>query len=275
MQKNKQKQQTLRCKTKYPVFMVHGAGFRDDSIFYNYWGRIPKALESEGAELYYGGQDAWGSIEYNAGILKKKILDVVSGTGVEKFNIIAHSRGGLEARYLINELKMDKYVASLTTISTPHFGSKTMDFFMKLPAFLYRFASIFVDLYFLILGDKKPDFFTSSRQFSAILCKEFNEKYPNIPHIYYQSYTAKMKHFFSDPLLSWTNIIIKLIEGDNDGLCPVNSGKWGDFKGVITGKGIWGISHAGVVDLYRFNYSGVDMREIYINIVEELKKKGF
>ena len=76
-------------------------------------------------------------------------------------------------------------------------------------------------------------------------------------------------------LLKICEYIIKFFEGDNDGLCPVYSGEWGDFKVIITGKGLWGISHAGIVDLYRMNYSGIDIREFYIYIVDNLKIKGF
>ena len=41
------------CKTKYPIVLVHGVFFRDNKLF-NYWGRIPRALESYGAKIYYG-----------------------------------------------------------------------------------------------------------------------------------------------------------------------------------------------------------------------------
>ncbi|RAZ33893.1 triacylglycerol lipase, partial [Klebsiella oxytoca] len=41
------------CATKYPVLMVHGVFFRDFRYF-NYWGRIPRALEANGARIFYG-----------------------------------------------------------------------------------------------------------------------------------------------------------------------------------------------------------------------------
>lgn len=43
------------CKTKYPILLVHGVFFRD-SRYLNYWGRIPKELIKNGAEIYYGAQ---------------------------------------------------------------------------------------------------------------------------------------------------------------------------------------------------------------------------
>lgn len=264
-----------RCKTRYPIILIHGAGFRDDSRFYNYWGRIPDALEQEGAQIFYSKQDAWGSIEYNAEIIKKSIQKVLSATKTKKVNLVAHSRGGLEARYLINELGMEEAVATLTTISTPHHGSKIMDFFYKWPKIIYKLVSFFINVFFRILGDKKPDFFTSSRQLSSIMCKEFNIHYPDKPLVYYQSFATKMRNSFSDPLFIITHFITKLTEGENDGICSVESAKWGDYKGIITGKKFGGMSHAGVIDFYRFNYSGTDIREKYIEIVEDLKNRGF
>ena len=39
---------TKLCKTRYPLLMVHGVGFRDLRYF-NYWGRIPAELMRNGA----------------------------------------------------------------------------------------------------------------------------------------------------------------------------------------------------------------------------------
>ena len=77
------------CRTKYPLIMVHGIGFRDLHYF-NYWGRIPRELVRYGASVYYGNQEALGTIACNAEDIRKKILEVVEETGCEKVNIIAH-----------------------------------------------------------------------------------------------------------------------------------------------------------------------------------------
>lgn len=263
------------CKTKYPVLLLHGAGFRDDSKFYNYWGRIPETLKEHGAEVFLGNQDAWGSLENNAKIIEQRIKEILKKTGAKKVNLIAHSRGGLEARYVISSLGLDKYIASLTTIATPHRGSKTLDFFYQWPKGIYKFLAFFVDLFYRILGDKKPDFYKSSRQLSAIQCREFNRKNLDKPNVYYQSYMAKMKSSLSDPIFVLTHFIIKLVEGENDGLCTIESGKWGNYRGAITGKKFLGMSHAGVIDVYRFNYAGVDIRRKYTEMVEDLKQRGY
>ncbi len=70
-------------------------------------------------------------------------------------------------------------------------------------------------------------------------------------------------------------LIVKLIEGDNDGLVTPSSAMWREFKGLIRGKTARGISHADIVDLRRINYSKIDIRDVYIKIVEDLKEKGY
>ena len=260
---------------EYPVLLVHGAGFRDKTLGVNYWGRIPKYFTRHGVKVYYGGTDAWGSIESNADKLKNKIIAILQENNVEKVHIIAHSRGGLESRYLISTLNMANAVASLTTISTPHHGVKAMNIAVKTPDGLYKFCSFFVNIWFKMLGDKKPDYFTSSRQLSEIYCIEFNKNNPDNENIFYQSYAAQMKYFFSDFVFIIMNPYIRMTDGANDGLCPVESAKWGNFKGVITTKGAFGISHAGVIDAYRIKYKGVDIPEFYLNIIKELSANEF
>jgi triacylglycerol lipase len=255
--------------------LIHGAAFRDDSKFYNYWGRIPGVLKAEGADIYYSGQDAWGSIEANAGTIRENILSILSKTGAGKINLIAHSKGGLEARYMISSMNMGKHIASLTTISTPHHGSKIIDIVYGLPVFLFRSISFFVDLFFKILGDKHPDFYNACRQISGIYCRGFNEINTDSPDVFYQSYAARMKSAFSDLFFFLSFLIVKITSGDNDGLVTVESAKYGEFKGVMEGKGLRGISHADEVDLRRRDNRSFNIIEQYVKIIDDLREKGF
>ena len=270
----------MECSTKYPILMVHGIGFRDRKLL-NYWGRIPAALEKRGAIILYGHQDSWGRIEYNAEILSENLNKYLADTDYEKVNIIAHSKGGVDARYMISSLGMADKVSSLTTVCTPHHGSKTIDLFCKFPKWLFRIVAFFVDLFFRILGDKKPDFFTTCRQFSTEYMKSFNENNPDSSSVYYQSYAAVMKNPFSDFLLFLPNLFIGLIEGENDGIVTPGSAMWTNFKGVLRGATRRGISHADEVDARRMNLTkktsenGVsDIRNVYIGIVADLKQMG-
>lgn len=262
------------CKTKYPLFMVHGAGFKDFR-YLNYWGRIPGELKRQGATIFYGNQEAWATIEDNGEFLKERILEIIKTTGCKKVNIIAHSKGGLDSRYMISKLGMEEYVASLTTISTPHHGSKLIDILHKIPKPIFAVIGKTINRYFSLLGDKRADVFTASRQLSKGYSTYFNSEVTDCKGVYYQSYATVMNNPFSDYILTIPYTLIRLTEGKNDGLVSVESSKWGDFKGVLSTRYTRGISHGDIIDLRRNDYEGFDAREKFVEIVSQLKDMGF
>lgn len=75
------------CCTQYPLVLVHGVGFRDLK-WPVYWGRIPKALEQEGACISYGLQDSWGSVETNAQALAERIDEPLSDINLSTANFV-------------------------------------------------------------------------------------------------------------------------------------------------------------------------------------------
>jgi triacylglycerol lipase len=248
--------------------------FRDLKYF-NYWGRIPRELIRNGATIYYGNQEAVGTIASNAEDLRNNILAALEETGAEKVNIIAHSKGGLDSRYAISRLGMADKVASLTTISTPHRGCRFVDKACRLPEGLYRGVAKFFDNAFRKLGDKRPDFYTATRQFATADSDAFNLSTPDAPGVYYQSYMTKMRSAASDPVLALPWLMIKPLEGDNDGLVSIDSAVWGEFQGVLESGSRRGISHGDIIDLKRADYKGFDVLETYVGIVSDLKDKGF
>jgi len=270
---------TMSCKLKYPILLVHGMGFRDDKRI-GYWGRIPRMLEALGCNVFYGNQDSNADIETNGEFLAHRINEILTQTGAEKVHIIAHSKGGLDSRYAISTLGSGAKVASLTTLSTPHHGSKTMDMLMKFPDPLIRFAGFCTDCWFRLLGDKKPNTYKVFYAFTTDAAAKFNTQTPNDPGVFYQSYAFVMKNPFSDFFMWLPNLVIRSIEGANDGLLSPDSVKWGDFKGVYHGAGRRGISHCDEVDMRRKPLSKIsgdgvsDILDIYKEIVSGLAEKG-
>lgn len=265
---------THLCATRYPLLLVHGIGFRDLRYF-NYWGRIPRELMRNGAVIYYGNQEALGTVASNGEDIRHRIFQILEETGCQKVNILAHSKGGLDARYAISKLEMAPYVASLTTINTPHGGCRFVDRACKLPEGLYRFVAACFDRSFRKLGDKNPDFYTATHQFSTWETARLNEGMPDKPGVYYQSYMSKMKHAWSHFLLCIPYCMIRHLEGENDGLVSVSSARWGEFQGIFSNSHSRGISHGDMIDLTREDYRGFDVTETYVQIVSELKRKGF
>ena len=269
------------CKTKFPIILVHGVGFRDLKLPV-YWGRIPKTLQGHGADIYYGLQDSWASVSTNAEVLKERISQILFETGAEKVNLIGHSKGGLEIRMAASSLGMGDKIASITTIATPHHGSKTIDTLLKAPKNIFNIAAFAVDNWIRIIGDKNPDFITVCREFSTEHMRQFNIENPDCPGVFYQSYACIMSLPISDINLTTANIIIKLIEGENDGLVTVGSAVWGINNNVLKSSNCRGISHIDAIDVRRMPFNKKcrtgyvsDIVDIYVDIAEGLKEKGF
>ena len=267
--------------TKYPILMVHGVGFRDLK-WPLYWGRIPAVLAGTGSVLFYGQQDCWARIEDNAKTLRARIRQILEETGAEKVNIIAHSKGGLEARMVASSLGMGGQIASITTIGTPHRGSKTIDRLLKAPDSLFNLASFAVNNWIALIGDTKPDFFAVCKDFSTAFAERFNRENPDVPGVFYQSFAGVMKTPLSDIHLSTANAVVRRIEGDNDGLVTVASARWGSSFTLLTGCTRRGVSHYDEIDFRRAplckKHSGdgiSDICDVYLQIVNDLIARGF
>lgn len=143
----------------------------------------------------------------------------------EKVHIIAHSMGGLDARYMISNLSLDvgdrsamaDRVASLTTIGTPHLGTPFADFMLELP--LGQQLIQWANLYSVNVG--------AFEQLTVkFLVKDaFNERMLDCDQVQYYAYAGNVSALRLFPPLALTGEIIRRSEdgGDNDGLVPVES----------------------------------------------------
>lgn len=273
---NKARQGDMICKTKYPVLLVHGVFFRDFKHF-NYWGRIPEQLERNGAVIYYGGQQSALSVADSAAELAEKIRQTVGETGCEKVNIIAHSKGGLDSRWAISNLGCDKYVASLTTVNTPHRGCKFADYLLsKAGEGLRAKVSGAYNASAKKLGDTEPDFIAAVTDLTASACERINEQCPDKAGVFYQSIGSRsVKASAGRVPLNLSYLLVDHFDGPNDGLVSVDSMVWGESFREYKPEGSRGISHGDMIDLNRENIDGFDVREAYVELVRELADRGY
>lgn len=267
---------TQICATKYPILLVHGVFFRDSEQI-NYWGRIPKDLADNGARIFYGEHNSASSVERSAKELGERIDQILEETGCEKVNIIAHSKGGLDARACIANGYANK-VASLTTINTPHRGCEFADYYLnKIPKETQEKIAEKYNAAAKAIGDRHPDLIAAVTDLTAHACKMRNEIIKNDPNVYYQSVGSVLKSAASGRFpLNLTHGIVKMFDGENDGLVGVDSFPWGEKYILLRNqKKRRGISHGDVIDLDRENINGFDVREFYVQLVAELKNKGY
>ena len=264
------------CQTRYPVLLVHGVFFRDFKHA-NYWGRIPADLIANGANVYYGNHHSAASVSYCGKELSERIKEILSETHAEKVNIIAHSKGGLDCRYAITHCGMAPYVASLTTINTPHCGCEFADYLLnKVPAKTLNQVASSYNLAMKKLGDLTPDFVSAVSDLTSLQCQKFNQETPDAPEVFYQSVGSKLIHATSGKFpLNFTYPLVKYFDGPNDGLVSETSFHWGSDYMFLVPSGKRGISHADMIDLNRENIKGFDVREFYIELLSNLRKKGY
>ncbi len=266
------------CATKYPILLVHGIAFRDDVPFVKYWSKIPKKLKKNGATIFLANQDAFNSNIENALQVKARVNQILEKTGAEKVNIIAHSKGGLESRYMITKLGMADKVASLTTLATPHRGSAMADTvlaFLERKNLLDRALKI-IKKYARLIGDSEPDIYLSARDLTMEYMLHFNQSVPDISSVYYQSYGGVITENYPAWHVRIQQKLMAKAEGDNDCVVSKNSYQWGNFKGVVKSDDPFGISHFDIVGM-RFvsEVSSFDANYFIIDIVKNLKKRGY
>ena len=265
------------CKTKYPILLVHGVFFRDFR-YVNYWGRIPKELQRNGATVYYGQQQSAAAVEDSGRELADRIRQILAETGCEKVNIIAHSKGGLDSRAAIAHAGCAPCVASLTTINTPHRGCVFVQHLLDtLPAGMVRWIAARYNALFRRLGDEAPDFLGGVQDLASGACQAFNQKVTDDPGVFYQSVMTTMKSPRSAgfPLnITWF-LVNRYDRQPNDGLVALSSAQWGEFLGNVTVPGRRGVSHGDVIDLMREDIPGFAVRDFYIQLVHGLQERGF
>jgi len=273
---NQQRAAEQICKTKYPILLVHGVFFRDFPLL-NYWGRVPEELKKNGATIYYGGHNSASAVKNSAKELERKIRQIIEDTGCEKVNIIAHSKGGLDSRCAISLRGMAPYVASLTTINTPHRGCEFAEYLLNvIPEKEQQAVAAAYNAAAEKLGDIQPDFLAAVTDLTREKCLAFNEEVLDSDQVYYQSVGSILNHSVSGQFpLNYTYHLVKHFDGPNDGLVGDKSFPWGASFQMLTVKGKRGISHGDMIDLNRENIKDFDVREFYVQLVADLKKKGF
>jgi len=254
---------------KYPIVLAHGFSAEDRKSAFSPWGRIPDTLREHGVKVYYGNTDAWGLIETNAGLLKETVDKVLKETGKEKVNIIAHSKGGLDARYMIWKYNYGDKVASLTTISTPHHGSVVADYMLYKRNLFTGTAVKLVSYMEQFYDDLYPDAYSAAFELTTEKLKDFNKNVTMDDKVFYQSVYSTMNKPSDDPYYSQSYKYMKKLEGPNDGLVSENSARWGNNIIKVDG----GISHSQIVDDEENPYD-MTILNIYLRIANDLRNRG-
>ena len=266
------------CATKYPILLVHGVCFRDSKIF-NYWGRIPRELTRNGAKIFYGNHHSASSVAFCGEELAERIREIVRETGAQKVNIIAHSKGGLDCRYAIAKCGVADMVASLTTVNSPHKGCQYADTLLSvIPSQVQNKVASTYNKTLRHLGDLNPDFLTAMSNLTATYCEKLAEELDDAAPkhgIYRQSVGSIMGSARSAGFpLNYFYMVVKDFDGPNDGLVSDRSFEFGEKFTLLTPTTKRGISHMDVIDMAKLDVPDFDVREFYVQLVNDLRLRG-
>jgi triacylglycerol lipase len=112
-------------KTQYPIVLVHGLLGFDALGPVQYFYGVPSELRRSGATVYTASVSQSNSTEVRGEQLLKELQTLKARYGHTKFNLVGHSHGGNTIRYVA--AVSPGLVASVTSVGTPHQGSKVAD----------------------------------------------------------------------------------------------------------------------------------------------------
>ena len=256
--------------TKYPIILVHGIAIRE-SKYLKAFGKIEGTLKDAGYDTYTANTDAFGTVEGNAEQLRAIINDILIKTDSEKVNVIAHSKGGLDTKYMIANLAMEDKVASLTTLCTPHKGSVIASEIWKLPSFIKRFLAFFINTFYKMIGDKNPDSLKVCEQLKKKENSEETACYSE--KVYCQSYSTRLERGRDCVLMAVPMKIYSMKDGaENDGVVSVESAKFENYRGECLDESI---SHTQIVDLLAKRKNRKRILNFYVDLCRELAEMGY
>lgn len=307
--------------TRYPILLHHG--FNGSST--NSWSyyKVKEALEASGYDVRTTEVEPFNGVAVRAKTLASLVDETreafcakhrsdLGGKACEqtaKVNLIAHSMGGLDARYLASSLGYAPKIASITTISTPHYGTRIADVGLGIVRDEGKMSEV---LDFLAASFGKR--FTTSElaghtNIRAALeslaesnAAAFNEANPDKEGVYYQSFAGVSRaiggprtesgraevleacngNYFGSieradwmsPRLTLGSVVVgRFPNQPQDGMVTVANAKWSNFQGCFPADHLDEVGQ--IKKEGADSYTNFDHIVFYRYLANELAKKGY
>lgn len=242
--------------TRLPILFAHGY-FGFDALGVprrpEYFRGIRAALEAAGHAVHVARVSPTAGVAKRAAELAAQVRRVGG-----KVNIIAHSMGGLDARYAIAELGLADAVASLVTVGTPHFGTPLADSSAGVLGDLLTTRRLLASVGMNLDGlyDLTTPHMTA-----------FNRKVLDHPEVLYASVVGSVNHRLLpvNALLAPGYAFLWRRAGANDGVVPAASQRWGEVLDEIDADHWAQIGWS----------TGFDARALYVAVARTLAARGF
>jgi triacylglycerol lipase len=289
--------QNLTCNpAPYPIILHHGFSGGDGSSAEGYFVDVADDLRQNlGEVVFEAATDPFNSSDVRGGQLAAIVDDVLAETGACKVNIIAHSQGGLDSRYMISSLGYSNKVAALVTVATPHRGTALADLALGFTNGLTEGIANSIAGWVKGRSLQDPDLRAAFGSLAVRNSAAFNSQNPNSPQVSYYSVAGRSllatANFTcagsrwgnssavdaTDPLFAASGTflfgsIFPWFWKANDGVVTVESAKFGIFLGCVPADhtDLQG-SYAGLFD----QSVGFDHIDLYRDLADVLHADGF
>jgi triacylglycerol lipase len=207
-----------------PVVLVHGLfGFDRIGIpgaRFDYFRGIAKHLGSLGCHAHAVRLPTAASVPERA----RELVAAIEALPHERIDLIAHSLGGLDARYALTHLGLAKRVRSLVTVGTPHHGTPIADLALTRPLDWARR---------LVRALGVP--LEALEWLGSDALAAFNAQVLDVPGVRYACVVGGMRRndSFVPLALAPAHAYLRRVAGPNDGLVPIASQYWGETLAEI------------------------------------------
>lgn len=242
----------------------------------HYFKRIRAALHKAGFSAHHTLVDWAGPVEKRARELGCEVDSVLALTGRTKVNIIAHSMGGLDARWMIAKLGYAAKVCSLTTIGTPHHGTPVADWLVT-----NRKSARGIITWLQRVGLDVTGLYDLTTEASAARNEELALLEANNA-VVYRTWGGQAKFWPMFGFLKPKHLLLKHVYDEplNDGLVPLRSARWKHeyFQGALPWDhlnqlGWWTPSRMAAGDFSPRRFER-DVREFYVRIARAVSGCG-
>lgn len=291
-----------RASTKFPIVLLHGFNSAPGGGM-SFSDAVKDGMRADGDLVFEVTAPPFQSPAERAKAIAPQLEEILKKTGAAKLNLIAHSLGGLDARYLISSMGWADRIASLSTVGTPHHGTHTADLANKLPHAMDPALDsvgqwIGKSMDHNAMADN-VNVRANMQSMSEGEAEKFNAANPDRKGVYYQSWggVSTFGGHLNDKEVAQVGPIAQP-HGDphqadrlnpalylgamtagsakngelNDGAVPLESAKWGNYQGTVMGDHWDMIGQDGAGPNKR---TGFDPVEFYRQMAGGLSKRGY
>jgi len=255
-----------------------------------YFYQVQEDLVARGYRVCVTEVSPANTVAYRATQLSAQVDSILSYYSATKVNIIGHSMGGLDARYLVSSLGYASKVASVSTVATPHRGSEFADVGLGVISLFGTAAEDALNEFLVLFGAgyndsgsvSQDDARAAIQNLTTSFATTFNTNNPNQSGVYYQSWAGRTGTA-AEVFLGTENdrcgalcfsygVMVLAGAGPNDGAVSVTSAQWGVYQGVIDADHFEEIGHTSALSQ---STTFTDHKAFYANIAQGLVGIGF